>query len=69
MVEPWNTTGPSYTEETCSPLQVTWSVRPRCARLDISSLSAWCADNVFEEGHAHGVRELVTDPALLAPIE
>lgn len=64
-----STTGPSYTQEKCSPLQVTWSVRPQCARLDLSSLSAWCADNVFGEDHAHGVRELVTDPRLIAPIE
>ena len=64
-----STTGPSFTEQTCSPLQVTWSVRPRCAKVDLASLSAWCADNVFEENYTHGVRELVTDPRLLAEIE
>ncbi len=63
-----STTGPDFTEQTCSPLQVTWSVRPHCARVDISSLSAWCAENVFEEGEAQGVRELVTDPRLLSTI-
>lgn len=63
-----STTGPSFTEETCSPLQVTWSVRPHCAKVDISSLSAWCSENVFDENEAHGVRELVTDPRLLAEI-
>lgn len=31
-------TGPSFTESTCSPLQVTWRVRPQCAKLDINSL-------------------------------
>lgn len=64
-----STTGTSYDNQTCSPYQVTWSVRPRCAKLDINSLYAWGANgNVFEEDHSHGVRPLVTDPALLAPI-
>ena len=45
------------------------SVRPRCAKLDIGSLGEWCKSNVFEEDHAHGVRELVTNPALLSEIE
>ncbi|MBB4305647.1 hypothetical protein GGD81_004729 [Rhodobium orientis] len=65
-----STTGPSYTESACSPLQVTWSVRPGCAKLDVSSLYKWPEDgNVFEEDHSHGVRQLVTAPELLAPIE
>lgn len=64
-----STTGPSFDEQTCSPLQVSWSVRPHCAKLDINSLSAWCEDNVFGEESAHGVRQLVTNPALLAPID
>ncbi|MCE7028092.1 delta-class carbonic anhydrase [Jiella avicenniae] len=65
-----STTGPKYDQATCSPLQVTWSVRPQCARLDISSLHRWAEkDNVFHESHAHGVRQLVTDPQLLSPIE
>ncbi len=64
-----STTGPSYTEQTCSPMQVTWSVRPECAKVDINSLSKWCEGNVFEENHAHGVRQLVTNPKLLAPME
>lgn len=64
-----STTGPSYTQETCSPFQVTWSVRPTCARLDINSLNAWAEQgNAFEEDHSHGVRQLVTAPELLAPI-
>lgn len=33
-----STTGPKYTEQSCSPLQVTWSVRPSCAKLDINSI-------------------------------
>ncbi|MGY9050291.1 MAG: delta-class carbonic anhydrase [Rhodobacterales bacterium] len=64
-----STTGPQYTEATCSPLQVTWNVRPNCARLDISSLNRWVAEeNVFEEEHSHGVRQLVTAPELLSSI-
>ncbi|MCI5223992.1 MAG: hypothetical protein D3924_15310 [Candidatus Electrothrix sp. AR4] len=64
-----STTGPKYTEEKCSPMQVTWSVRPQCAKIDISSLHGWCKDNVFEEDHAHGVRKLVTNPKLLSEIK
>lgn len=64
-----STTGPSYTEETCSPLQVSWSVRPHCAKLDINSVGKWCESNVFEENSAHGVRKLVVNPELLSEIK
>ena len=64
-----STTGPKYTEHTCSPMQVTWSVRPACAKIDINSLGEWCKGNVFEEDHAHGVRKLVTKPELLSVIK
>ena len=65
-----STTGPSYTEAVCSPLKVTWSVRPQCAKVDINSLNAWAkSGNVFEEKKSHGVRQLVTSPELLSPIE
>ena len=64
-----STTGPSYSEQTCSPMQVTWSVRPECAKLDINSLGQWCESNVFKEDHAHGVRKLVTNPKLLSEME
>ena len=65
-----STTGPSFTQSTCSPLQVTWSVRPQCARVDISSLHEWAAKgNVFNETAPQGVRQLVTAPELLAPME
>jgi hypothetical protein len=64
-----STTGPSYSQEKCSPLQVTWSVRPHCARLDINSLHAWAqSNNVFKEVESHGVRPLVTAPELLSQI-
>jgi hypothetical protein len=65
-----STTGPKYTQSKCSPLQVTWSVRPQCAKIDVNSLYKWVRDgNVFEEDHSHGVRQLVTAPELLSPIE
>lgn len=64
-----STTGPSFSNEVCSPLQVSWRVRPECAKLDIGSLSAWCQDNVFKENSGGGVRELVTDPRLLSQIK
>lgn len=63
-----STTGPKYSEQNCSPLAVTWSVRPQCAKLDINTLGEWCKSNAFGEDHAHGVRALVTNRKLLAPI-
>lgn len=64
-----STTGTSYDNQICSPFQVTWSVRPQCTRVDISSLHRWCENNDGREDHAHGVRPLVTAPELLAPIQ
>ncbi len=65
-----STTGPKYTQSACSPAQVTWNVRPQCAKLNIHSLHAWAeSGNVFKEMKSHGVRQLVTAPELLAPIE
>lgn len=64
-----STTGPKYNNQTCSPLQVTWSVRPQCAKIDINSVAKWCKGNAFKEDHAHGVRKLVTVPALLSEIK
>ena len=65
-----STTGPSYDAQgVCSPLKVTWSVRPECKKLDIASLDRWAEEgNVFNEDHSHGVRALVTDARLLSPI-
>ena len=62
-----STTGPSYNEKG-SPFQVSWSVRPQVVKVDIGSVEKWLANNVFEETGAHGVRNLVTNPALLSPI-
>ena len=64
-----STTGPGYTEEKCSPMQVTWSVRPSCMKINIASLNTWCEANVFHENHAHGVRQLVITPELLSPMK
>ena len=60
-----STTGPKYNEEG-SPFKVTWSVRPNVIKVDVNSVDAWFSDNVFAEDHAHGVRNLVTNPALLS---
>ncbi len=64
-----STTGPKYSEQHCSSMQVTWSVRPECAKVDINSIGQWCKNNVFEEESAHGVRKLVTNPNLLSEIK
>lgn len=63
-----STTGTSYNNHHCSPLQVTWDVKKACDTLDIDSFSKWCSDNKYDEKHAHGVRELVTSEALLSKI-
>ena len=63
-----STTGPTY-NEIGSPFQVTWSVRPKVAKVNIASVGAWCQGNVFKEDHAHGVRNLVVHPDLLSAIE
>lgn len=60
-----STTGPSYNEKG-SPFQVTWSVRPKVAKVNIESVGQWCKGNAFKEDHAHGVRNLVVNPKLLS---
>lgn len=62
-----STTGPGYNEKG-SPFQVTWSVRPKVAKVKIESVGKWCKGNVFKEDHAHGVRNLVMNPDLLSKI-
>lgn len=62
-----STTGPGYNEKG-SPFQVTWSVRPQVMKVSIQSVEAWLQDNEFDEDHAHGVRNLVTNPDLLSEI-
>lgn len=63
-----STTGPAYNEK-ASPLQVSWSVRPQTAKVDIASVGKWCKGNVFKEDHGHGVRNLITAPNLLSRIQ
>lgn len=64
-----STTGSAYdNEKTCSPLQVTWSVRHECRPLSLASLDEWCEDNVFGEDYAHGARRLVSVSRLLSEI-
>lgn len=62
-----STTGPGYNEKG-SPFQVSWSVRPQVAKVNIESVGKWCKGNTFNEDHAHGVRNLVTNPELISPI-
>lgn len=62
-----STTGPGYNEKG-SPYQVTWNVRPKVAKVNIVTVGEWCKGNVFDEDHAHGVRNLVTNPDLLSTI-
>ena len=60
-----STTGPSYNEKG-SPLQVSWSVRPNVMKVSIKSVAKWLENNEFDESYAHGVRNLVVNPALLS---
>lgn len=62
-----STTGPGYNEKG-SPFQVTWSVRPKVAKVNVASVGEWCKGNAFDEDHAHGVRNLVKNPDLLSAI-
>ncbi len=63
-----STTGTSYSNNHCSPLQVTWDVKTTCDTLDIDNFSKWCNSNKYKDNHAHGVRELVTSETLLSKI-
>ena len=63
-----STTGPSYNEKG-SPFQVSWSVRPKVAKVNIDTVGQWCKGNTFKEDHAHGVRNLVRNPKLLSTIK
>ena len=63
-----STTGPSYNEKG-SPFQVSWSVRPKVAKVNIKTVGEWFKDNAFEETYAHGVRNLVMNRKLLSRIK
>jgi len=60
-----STTGPAYNEKG-SPLQVSWSVRPKVVKVNVASVGEWCKANPFKEDHAHGVRNLVVNERLLS---
>ncbi|MDX8403367.1 MAG: delta-class carbonic anhydrase [Mariprofundaceae bacterium] len=63
-----STTGPGYNEKG-SPYQVSWSVRPQVAKVNIATVGKWCEHNDFNENHGHGVRNLVKNQALLSEIQ
>lgn len=63
-----STTGTTYSNNHCSPFQVTWDVKKTCGSLDIDDFSKWCGNNIYNDNHAHGVRELVTSESLLSNI-
>lgn len=62
-----STTGPTYNEKG-SPLQVSWSVRPKVVKVNVASVGEWCKGNAFNEDHAHGVRNLVVNERLLSKL-
>jgi hypothetical protein len=64
-----STTGEKYNNGTCSPYAVTWNVSPACTPLKFKTINDRCGNNVFKEDHAHGVRQLVTNPELLSRIK
>jgi hypothetical protein len=63
-----STTGPGYNEKG-SPLQVSWSVRPKVAKVNIATVGKWCESNIYDESDAHGVRNLVINPDLISDID
>lgn len=63
-----STTGPKY-DDKGSEYQVSWSVYPKVAKVNIESVGNWCKGNEFKEDHAHGVRNLVTNKELLSAIK
>ncbi len=63
-----STTGPSYNEKV-SPLQVSWSVRPNIAKVNIETVENWFHHNDFDEHHGHAVRNLVINLDLLSQIK
>ncbi len=63
-----STTGPKY-NEVASPFKVTWSVRPKVAKVYVKTVGDWCKGNDFNETYAHSVRNLVVNPALLSNID
>lgn len=63
-----STTGPSYNDKG-SPLQVSWSVRPKVLKVNAETVGDWCKNNIFGEDHAHGVRNLISNQKLLSQMK
>jgi hypothetical protein len=42
-----STTGPGYNKKG-SPYKVTWSVRPKVAKVNIETVGRWCQGNAFK---------------------
>ena len=51
-----------------SPFEVSWSVRPNVARINVLSVGIWLSDEVFDEEQAHGVRNLIVNFDLLSQL-
>ena len=64
-----STTGPSYSDEVCSPAKVNWEVNPTVETLSLDALAGFCADNAWAETKAHGIREVVKRADWLAPFQ
>jgi hypothetical protein len=43
-----STTGLGYNEKG-SPFQVSWSVRPKGVKVNVSTVGKWCVGNIFKE--------------------
>ena len=63
-----STTGTSYSNDNCSPFQVTWDVKKTCDSLILTISANGAAQTSIKDHHAHGVRELVTSESLLSKI-
>lgn len=66
-----STTGPTFNNDHCSPYQVTWEVKNTCATMDAEAFLHFSEHTPYgpeTDGHAHGVRELVTPVELLSNV-
>ena len=62
-----STTGPSYSNETCSLAKVNWQVHPHVTKLKRDSIAEFCSSNQWSEDHAHDIRVLVEREDWLSP--
>ena len=47
-------------------LSIALAAKMAKAKVNVKSVGQWCEGNVFNEDHAHGVRNLVINPKLLS---